>query len=189
VMISSFYIAEQYLQSTAGYSPLGASTVLVLVALLVAAAAPLTGRLADQRGERLPAIAGFLIAAAGLLALAIPDISLQNPVAIVPLLPVGVGLGMLFVPASRAALNSTPAASHGRVSAMLSVGRLLGAAAGAGLAGMALSGGTSASAVHTALLIAGAACLLAGIPAATLLPAPARSRRAVVPAGVDGSCG
>ncbi len=47
---------------------------------------------------------------------------------------------MLFVPTSRAALNATPLASHGRTSALLSVGRLLGAAVGAGLAGVALAG-------------------------------------------------
>ena len=43
VMIGAFYIAEQYLQRVAGFSALGASGALVLVALLVGAAAPLAG--------------------------------------------------------------------------------------------------------------------------------------------------
>ena len=55
---------------------------------------------------------------------------------------------MLFVPTSRAALNATPQASHGRTSALLSVGRLVGAAVGAGLAGVALSGTLTADTVH-----------------------------------------
>jgi DHA2 family methylenomycin A resistance protein-like MFS transporter len=169
VMIGSFYLAEQYLQRAAGFSALGASAVLVVVALLVGAAAPLAGRLVDQHGERLPAVAGFLAAALGLLVLAIPGVPLHSPVTILPLVPIGLGLGMLFVPTSRAALNATPLASHGRTSALLSVGRLLGAAVGAGLAGVALATGVNDSTVHTTLLIACAACLVLGVPAASRL--------------------
>jgi predicted MFS family arabinose efflux permease len=169
VMIGSFYLAEQYLQRAAGFSALGASVVLVVVALLVAAAAPVAGRLVDQYGERLPAVAGFLAAAAGLLVLGIPGVPLDTGVTIIPLIPIGLGLGMLFVPTSRAALNATPPASHGRTSALLSIGRLLGAAVGAGLAGVALASGVTSSTVHTALLVACAACLLLGVPAASRL--------------------
>jgi MFS family permease len=169
VMIGCFYLAEQYLQRAVGFSALGASTVLVVVALLVGAAAPVAGRLVDQHGERLPAVAGFLAAAVGLLVLGIPGVPLHSPVTVLPLIPVGLGLGMLFVPTSRAALNATPLASHGRTSAVLSVGRLLGAALGAGLAGAALASGVTGSTVHTALLIACAACVFVGIPAASRL--------------------
>lgn len=169
VMIGSFFIAEQYLQRAAGYSSLGASAVLVLVAVLVGATAPLAGALVDRHGERLPATAGFLAAGLGLFALGVPGVSLQSPMALVPMVPVGTGLGLLFVPVSRAALNAMPSASHGRVSAVLSLGRLVGAATGAGLAGIALTAGTDAAAVHHALLAACAICLLGGIPVAAHL--------------------
>jgi hypothetical protein len=101
--------------------------------------------------------------------LGLPNIPLQSLVTLAPLIAAGLGLGLLFVPVSRAALNAMPSASHGRVSAVLSVGRLLGAATGAGLAGLALANGAHASAVHGALLVACAACILAGIPACALL--------------------
>jgi MFS family permease len=178
VMIGAFYLAEQYLQRIAGYSALGASSVLVLVALFVGGAAPLAGRLVDRYGERLPALLGFVAAGVGLAVLAIPGVSLQSPADIALLIPVGLGLGMLFVPTSRAALNATPLAAHGRTSAVLSVGRLLGAAAGAGLAGAALANGPSTSSVHTALLVAAALCFLVGIPASFLLSPPRRARAA-----------
>lgn len=171
VMIGSFYIGEQYLQRAAGYSALGASGLLVLVSVLVGAAAPLAGRLADRRGERLPATAGFLAAALGLLVLGIPGVSLQSVTAIAPLVPLGLGLGLLFAPVSRAALNASPSTSHARVSAVLSIGRLLGAAAGAGLAGLALAGGVGASVVHGALLVAGSVCVVVGVPTCTILEA------------------
>lgn len=172
VMIGTFYLAEQYLQKTAGYSALGASAVLVFVALLVGLAAPLAGRLADHSGERVPALLGFLGAALGLGLLGIPGVSLHSPVTIAVLIPVGLGLGLLFVPASRSALNATPSSLHGRTSAVLSVGRLLGAAVGAGVAGAALTGGVDASTVRSVLLGACALCVFIGLPISMLLSVP-----------------
>jgi MFS family permease len=169
VMIGCFYLAEQYLQRAAGFSALGASAVLVVVALLVGVAAPLAGRLVDEHGERVPAVAGFVGAAIGLVVLGIPGMPLDSPVTLIPLIPVGLGLGMLFVPTSRAALNATPLSAHGRTSAVLSVGRLIGAAVGAGLAGAALAGGVDAHKTHIALLIACGVCVLVGIPASSRL--------------------
>jgi MFS transporter, DHA2 family, methylenomycin A resistance protein len=171
VMIGAFYIAEQYLQRVAGFSALGASGALVLVALCVGAAAPVAGKLVDRYGEQVPAMLGFASAGIGLAILGIPGFKLDGAVTVLPLIPVGLGLGMLFVPTSRAALNATPLAAHGRTSALLSVGRLLGAAIGAGLAGVALSGTLTASTVHHALLLAAALCLVVGIPASTCLVA------------------
>ena len=100
VMIGAFYIAEQYLQRVAGFSALGASGALVLVALLVGVAAPLAGKLVDRYGERLPALLGFIGAGVGLAILGIPGFPLDSPVTVLPLIPVGLGLGMLFVPTS-----------------------------------------------------------------------------------------
>ena len=169
VMIGSFFLAEQYLQRAAGFSALGASAALILVAVLVGAGAPLAGRLVDSHGERLPALLGFAGTALGLVVLGIPGVPLHSVVTILPLIPVGLGLGMLFVPTSRAALNATPMAFHGRTSAVLSVGRLLGAAVGGALGGVALSDGAKASTVHLALLVAGGVCVLIGLPASLRL--------------------
>jgi MFS family permease len=169
VMIGPFYVIEQDLQDAGHYSPLAAAAVLAVVALLVAAAAPMAGRLADARGERLTAATGFLLAGLGLALLGTPGIRLGSAVSFVPLAALGVGLGMLFVPTSRAGLNGAPQSSHGRVSAVLSLGRLVGAAIGASAAGAVLSSGLSASTTHQALLVACAACVLLGVPAACRL--------------------
>jgi MFS family permease len=178
IMIGAFYIVEEYLQRVAGFSALGASSALVFVALLVGAAAPVAGRLVDRQGEQLPALMGFGAAGVGLAVLGIPGMTLDGVVTILPLIPVGLGLGMLFVPTSRAALNASPLASHGRASALLSVGRLLGATVGAGLAGIALSGTLTASTVHRTLLLGAMLCVVVGLPAATRL-----NHRAARPAG------
>ncbi len=172
VMIGPFYLIEQYLQDSGHYSALAASAVLVLVALIVAVAAPMAGRLADARGERTTALLGFLLAGLGLALLGTPGMPLASAISFVLLIPLGVGLGMLFVPASRAGLGSAPESSHGRASAVLSLGRLLGAMIGASVAGTAISAGPSASSTHQALLIACAACVVLGLPAACRLGTP-----------------
>ena len=65
-----------------------------------------------------------------------------------------------------AAPLALPPASHGCVRVGLSLVRLLiGAATGAGLPALALTGGATASAVRGALCVAFAVCLLAGVPA------------------------
>jgi DHA2 family methylenomycin A resistance protein-like MFS transporter len=173
VMIGASYIAEQYLQRVAGFSALGASGALVIVALLVGAASPIAGRMVDRHGEQLPALLGFGASALGLTVLGLPGMRLDGVITILPLIPVGLGLGMLFVPTSRAALNASPPRSHGRTSALLSVGRLLGATIGAGLAGIALSGTPTASTVHRALLLGAILCAVVGLPVATRLTARA----------------
>src|SRR5262249_48295310 len=131
--------------------------------------APIAGKLVDRYGEKLPALIGFIAAGIGLALLGIPGFTLDGVVTILPLIPVGLGLGMLFVPTSRAALNATPDASHGRTSALLSVGRLVGAAVGAGLAGVALAGTLTASTVHHTLLLGALICFVIGIPASMYL--------------------
>jgi MFS family permease len=166
VMIGAFYLGQQYLQTASGYSALGAAAALTLIALLVVIAAPLSGYLADRRGEGMTAAIGFFLVALALAALAIPGVPLDGPGALPFLIPFGFGLGLLFVPASRAALNAVPQAKHGRVSSLLSASRLLGAALGAALAGTALSGGVTDDHMRIALGAGAALCLVVGLPAA-----------------------
>jgi len=176
VMIGAFYLAQQYLQLAAGFSALGAAAALTLIALLVGVAAPLAGRLSDERGEAPTLFIGFALAAIALGILAIPGVPLDELGTLPLLVPFGLGIGLLFVPASRAALNAVPQAKHGRVSSLLSMCRLLGAALGAGLAGAALSGGVTESHVRIALLCGAGICVFLGLPA-TLALSPRRDAR------------
>jgi DHA2 family methylenomycin A resistance protein-like MFS transporter len=174
VMIGAFYLAQQYLQVAADYSALGAAAALTLIAVLVGVAAPIAGRLSDERGEGPTAVVGFVLTAIALGLLAIPGVPLDGPGALPVLIPFGLGIGLLFVPASRAALNAVPQAKHGRVSSLLSTCRLLGAALGSVLAGAALSGGVTASHVRIAMLCGAAICVFVGLPAANALATGSR---------------
>jgi MFS family permease len=177
VMIGSFFLAQQYLQETVGYSALGAAAALTVIALLVGVGAPLAARLTDRLGEGPTAMIGFAATALGLFALGIPGAPLHGVGALPLMVPFGIGIGLLFVPASRAALNAVPQSKHGRVSSLLSMSRLLGAAVGAGLAGLALTGGVTKGNVHAGLLVAGVACLVIGLPAAAELSPRKRGAR------------
>ena len=169
ILIGTFFMAQQYLQQVHGYSALGAGATLIFVVLLVALAAPLAGRLSDARNERWPALGGFAVAALGLGGLGLPWVPLEGRAALPLLGLVGFGLGLLFTPTSRAALNAVATRRHGRVSSVLSAGRLVGGAAGAGLAGLALAPGVTDANVQAGLLGAAGLCLLVGMPAAAAL--------------------
>jgi MFS family permease len=169
VMIGTFYLGQQYLQFAADYSALGAAAALTMIALVVAVAAPVSGRLTDSRGEGQTAALGFCLVAVALGVLAIPGVPLEGLGALPLLIPFGLGLGLLFVPASRAALNAVPQARHGRVSSLLSASRLLGAGLGAVLGGAALSGGVTDDHMRIALGTGAALCLVVGLPAAVEL--------------------
>ena len=177
VMIGAFYLGQQHLQLSAGYSALGAAAALTLIALVVAVAAPVSGRLADTRGEGQTAALGFGLVALALGVLAIPGVPLDGLGALPLLVPFGLGLGLLFVPASRAALNAVPQAKHGRVSSLLSASRLIGAGMGAVLGGVALSGGVTDEHVRIALGAGAALCLVVGLPAAAELSNRSRATR------------
>ena len=186
VLIGTFFLAQQYLQEAGGMSPLGAGATLVFVAVLVAGAAPLAGRLADAYGERPPAVGGFAAAGLGLALLGVGAVPLAGAAALPLLGLVGLGLGLLFAPTSRAALNAVSESRHGRVSSVLSFGRLVGAGVGAALAGAALASGVTSGNVRAALIGGAVLCLLIGLPAALGLGSPSRrpgDARAPVTAG------
>ena len=170
VMIGAFYIAEQYLQRVAGFSALGASGALVLVALLVGAAAPLAGELVDRSRRAAAGAAGVhrrrgragdprhprrLAGRRGHRAAADPGRARAGD-AVRPHLAGG-------------AQRQPAGLARPDLGACCRWGACSGAAVGAGLAGVALSGTLTASTVHHTLLLAAALCLVVGIPASTAL--------------------
>ena len=121
--------------AAAGYSALGASAVLVVVAILVAFGAPLAGRLVDRRGERLTASFGFLLAAS-----VSPSWQSQRYHYIArrrswPSSRSGWAWDSRSCPPPEQRLVA-PVRRHGRISAVLSIGRAVGAGVGAGIAGI-----------------------------------------------------
>ena len=170
VMIGAFYIAEQYLQRVAGsrrWAPPARSC---------------SWRCWSARPRRWPAGSSIATAsgcprwpgswppASAWRCWGSPACTLDGVVTIAAADP-GRAWGWGCCSCPPAGPRSTPArsASHGRTSALLSVGRLLGAAVGAGLAGIALAGNADGLDRSPTLLLGAIVCLAVGIPASTLL--------------------
>ncbi len=159
MMIGTFFAIEQYLQQAVGYGALTAVAASMVLALFIGVASPVAGRTTDRYGERASALCGFLTATVVFGAYAL--LPSHGPLLIPGGMLLGFALGLLFPATSRAALNSVPDTLHGRVSAQLSAGRLLGAAAGVALAGLSFRHHVTAAGLHWTLL-GGAVLALAG---------------------------
>jgi MFS family permease len=140
----------------AGSSVSGSRFGVVVMAMtaMMAISSPIGGRLAERIGSRVTVLAGGLAGALGVLSL-VPLSSmaraggLSSPVQVaMPLLVVGLGLGLSTGPSQAAALSAIEPHRSGMASAAISTLRYLGAIVGTAILGLALSGGTGSLAAQ-----------------------------------------
>ena len=119
----------------AGWSGTEIGLVLTTMTLTITmfASSPVGGRLADQRGARLPAAAGLTLMTACLIPLALGPADVSGAALVAMLLGVGAGLGLASVPLQLAAIDAVDVAMVGFVSGMFSTSRYLGSIAGISL--------------------------------------------------------
>jgi MFS family permease len=161
---------------TAARSGLGSETRGALLSALSAGSvvfAPIGGRIADRSGRRLPAVAGMLIAAAGLALAAVLGGSLPLLAAVLAL--TGVGLGLSSAGMQTAAVEAVAPEDAGSAVGLYSTFRYLGGVAGTGVSAFVFAWAGPARALTPLLLLLALAALLAAA-AGLGLPAPARSR-------------
>lgn len=146
----------------------GARLGIVVMAMTatMAVSSPIGGRLAEAIGSRVTVAAGGLAGAAGVLSLLPLSASLarggsSSPTQVaIPLVVVGLGLGLSTGPSQAAALSAIDSRRSGMASAALSTLRYLGAIVGTAILGLALAGGGGAGAEQWALWCFAAAFLL-----------------------------
>jgi MFS family permease len=168
-----------------GRSSADVGRVLLGMMISMVACAPLGGRISERLGARAVAVAGTALAVAGLLLLAGSGLGRPSD-ALLPLVLLGVGLGITGAPAQAAALSAVDREQSGMASGALSTLRYLGGVVGIGALGLVLEGAPAAdldaalAAHRTALRVFTAALLLALIPAA-LLPGRGTERAELPP--------
>jgi EmrB/QacA subfamily drug resistance transporter len=192
-LFSVSFLLPFYLEELRGLTPLAAGLLLTPYSLGLAAAAPISGRLADRGHAGWLGPIGLGLVAVSLGLLATIGVS-TTPVDIVVLLAVsGIGQGLFLSPNTTAVMSAVPATQSGTASSLIATTRVVGqalsvaiagaifiglggAAAGAALAGGASTGpaettldGTFLTAMHAALLVSG---LMAAAGAATSLARP-----------------
>jgi EmrB/QacA subfamily drug resistance transporter len=130
-VFAMFYATTLYMQQVLHYSALRTGFAYVPLGVSILVAAGLGPALVPRLGVRITSVAGSLIALAGLVLFArIPVDGHVFADVIVPAVVVGFGTGLVFIPASIAALAGVPAARSGVASALLNVSRQLGGALG-----------------------------------------------------------
>jgi MFS family permease len=157
------------------------SVVVIAMTAMMAMASPVGGRLAERIGSRVTVLVGALAGAIGVLSL-VPLSSMARTATgvsagqvAVPLLMVGLGLGLSTGPSQAAALSAIDPHRSGMASAAVSTLRYLGAIVGTAILGLALGGGGETLAgQQRALWTFGAAFLLSAV-AALKLRQPAAS--------------
>ena len=112
--------------------------VLLGIAGVSAIAAPFGGRASDRRGRRALAVAGGLVTAVGLGALALPAGAASSISVAALLCVVGLGLGIGGSPRQAAAFESIEPSRVGMAAGTYYTGRYLGGVVGASLAGSIL---------------------------------------------------
>jgi EmrB/QacA subfamily drug resistance transporter len=196
VIASPIFFLTLYLQQVLGFSAIQAGLATLPLGLAVIAASQLTPKLVDSVGARRLLAGGLALAAAGLLLLGRihPAGGYTLDVA-GPLVLLGLGMGLSFVPLTASATAGVPPADQGLAAGLLQTAQQLGVALGlAVLTGLAtvttqgllgdaggppapealqaaLTGGYAAALRGAALLaLAGAALAILLLPPATQPP-------------------
>ncbi|MEV4174142.1 MFS transporter [Nonomuraea sp. NPDC049709] len=156
-MFAVFYFATLYLQGVLGYSALQAGLAYVPLTVILIAASSVGPLLVRRFGTGPVTAAGSLVTAAGLAMFTglTPDGTLMHDV-MPPLLVVGLGLGVIVVPLTTAALAGVADSSSGVASSLLNVSAQLGGALGLAVLSSVAAGATaSASGGPVETLVAG----------------------------------
>src|SRR5439155_1199008 len=116
-LFGMFFLSTLFLQHVLGYSPLKAGAAFIPLTVVMIASAGLVSKLVVHTGVRPLIATGTAIAAIGLLWLSnLTPHSSYISGAMLPLMVVGIGLGMTFVPATLSAVSGVKEEHSGLVS-------------------------------------------------------------------------
>jgi MFS family permease len=155
----------------------GTGQLLVSLMLAMVLVSPVAGRLADRFGARAVAVSGSLVALAGVVGLALSDLTAAVQIA-APLALLGIGLGLTTPAAQSASITAAPGEQAGMAAGIGSTMRYLGGLAGVAVMSLVLDVSRSRSDVvgeHRTLMVVFAGALVVGLLCAMLLPVAQRS--------------
>ena len=162
------------------------SQSMFMLAMVVVS--PVGGRLVDRVGARPMAVAGSVSALVGVVALAVVDLTAVAQLS-VPLVLLGLGLGLATPAAQSASITAAPPDRAGMAAGVGSTMRYLGGLTGVALMSVLLDLGAGRAAVvdeHHTLMLVFVGALVVGLVCAALLPgrvgiAPGGQRTRTVP--------
>ena len=130
-MFGSFFFLTQFVQEVLGFSPVDAGLAFVPMTGALFATSRLAPRLAARFGPKPLMIAGLLPVVAGMTWLGQLNAGTSYfPGVLIPMLLLGLGMGVAFVPLTMASLTGVPPASSGAAASMVNVMQQVGGALG-----------------------------------------------------------
>jgi MFS family permease len=163
----------------------GTGRLIVSMMLAMVITSPIAGRLTDRVGPRSIALAGSVSGLLGLAGLAWIDLTAPEQLA-VPLVLMGIGLGLTAPAAQSASMSAVARRLAGTAAGLGATMRYLGGIIGVAVLSVLLDvHGTRAEVIseHRVLMAVYAGALLVGLACAALLPG--RSVAVVHPEGID----
>jgi EmrB/QacA subfamily drug resistance transporter len=134
-LFSQIFYSSLFLQLVLRYSPVQAGATFLVTTAAIAITAPISGKLSDVIGSRIPMSAGMAVYGLGLLGLSYIDAG-SNFWDLVPWLLIGgLGFGMIMPAMTAAVLSSVPVDQGGVASGVMQAFRQLGGGLGIAVMG------------------------------------------------------
>ena len=150
-----------YFEQVLHRDPIETGFLMTPWAVVVAAAAPIAGRLSDRHAAGLLGGIGLTVLAAGMASLALLPANPSGLDIVLRMAVCGLGFGLFQSPNLRALMSSAPPERAGGASGVIAMGRLLGQASGAALVALCFGLAGAQGAIWALWLGAGTATLAA----------------------------
>jgi EmrB/QacA subfamily drug resistance transporter len=134
-MLAMFFFLALYMQNVLGYSPLEAGVRFLPSTVVLIFMAPISGRLADRIGPRIPMTAGLLLVSASLWWQSTIGVDTTYGHLLGAFVLMGLGMGLVMSPMSTAAMNAVDMTKAGVASGILSMTRMVGGTFGVAVLG------------------------------------------------------
>ncbi|MEZ0493495.1 MFS transporter [Kineococcus sp. TBRC 1896] len=163
------FVFSLYFQQQRGLSPLAAGALFLPMMLIGLVLTPVSARIVERTGHRLPITAGLLVMALGAVALALLPASVPLAVPSALLVLIGLGGPLVMPPTTAVLLNNVAGHSAGTASGVFNTSRQVGGALAIAVYGGLLAGsGGFMAGLRDSLLIAAAVVALAAVAALRL---------------------
>ncbi|MDX6674178.1 MAG: hypothetical protein QOH11_1596 [Solirubrobacteraceae bacterium] len=125
-MLAMFFFIALYMQNVLHYSPLEAGVRFLPSTVIIIFMGPLSGRLADRIGPRIPMVIGLLLASTALFWQSFITTHTSYLFLLPAFILMGLGMGLVMSPMSTAAMNAVVRTKAGVASGVLSMSRMVG---------------------------------------------------------------
>jgi MFS family permease len=170
LLLGTAFVVSAYLQVVRGYNAIQTGVIFTAATVGILLSSLGAERFAKRRAQRTLIVAGFVMAAAGVVVLLAVVAGHPSAWAFAPgLFLIGFGCGLMLTPSVNVVQSSWPEDEQGEISGLSRAVSNLGSTFGTAIAGTILVAGLTTHAYALAMVVLGVASLL-GLAAALFLP-------------------